>query len=312
MQLTTFLKRLGKGILYIFLVFNVILAIQAYRTSYFYELGEYPPKKASERTFSEKLFGAKVSKRPLSNTPMYAYDTIRLKDGAGFQLEAWYVRAPNAKGTIILLHGHNSNKSGVVSEADYFYTLGYNTFLLDVRSHGNSQGNVCTVGYTESDNIKVAADWVAAQGEKNMIFWGTSMGASLILKGIADYHLKPQKVILNAPFGSMHEAVQGFLRHMHMPQTPLSQLMLFWGGLERGYWGFGFKPSDCAKSLEMPVLLQWGRLDDRVTEAETKRIFNNIASKQKKWVLYEKSGHQPFIHSEMELCKETLKAFLAE
>ncbi|MDZ7900979.1 MAG: alpha/beta hydrolase [Arcicella sp.] len=73
--------------------------------------------------------------------------------------------AQNSKGTILLFHGHASSKSYIVREADYFHELGFNTLAMDVRSHGNSQGNVCTVGFKETEGIKLAYDWVMKKSQ---------------------------------------------------------------------------------------------------------------------------------------------------
>ncbi|MCY7350950.1 MAG: hypothetical protein LH606_09805 [Cytophagaceae bacterium] len=49
-----------------------------------------------------------------------------------------------------------------------------------------------------------------------------SMGAAVLLKAIPEYNLQPGRVILECPFTSMRSAVQGRLRTMHLPASPLS------------------------------------------------------------------------------------------
>jgi esterase/lipase len=61
----------------------------------------------------------------------------------------------------------------------------------------------------------------------------------------------------------------------------------------------------------MPVLLQWGKNDRRVSTAETNAIFKNLASKNKKLVVYEDSGHESYCNREIEKWKTEVKAFLA-
>ncbi len=311
---SSFLKKTGKFLLFLFLLLNVLVAIQAYHTTYFYEQGIYPFKKPSERTKTENisaaLFGLKQSKRNVIGEPAFSYETIKLKDEAGFELEGWYVPKDSAKGTVLLFHGHGSCKAAVINEANYFHEIGYNTFSLDVRSHGNSQGNVCTVGYKEAQNVKLVYDWVQAKGEKNIIIWGASMGASMSIKAIADYQLEPQKVILHCPFASMKEAAKGFLRKAKIPASPLAEMMMFWGSVQRGYWGFNYKPVEYAKKIHSPVLLQWGRNDERVTVEETNAIFNNINTPNKQLVIYENSGHESYCNRENEKWKTTVKSFL--
>ena len=57
------------------------------------------------------------------------------------------------------------------------------------------------------------------------------------------------------------------------------------------------------------MLLQRGRNDNRVTQEETEKIYNNISS-QKKLVIYENSGHESFCNKETQKWTNELTAFL--
>ena len=41
--------------------------------------------------------------------------------------------------------------------------------LVDFRAHGNSDGNTCTIGYDESEDVKLAYDYISNKGEKNIV-----------------------------------------------------------------------------------------------------------------------------------------------
>ena len=47
------------------------------------------------------------------------------------------------------------------------------------------------------------------------------------------------------------------------------------------------------KSINCPVLLQWGTIDDYVMKDETERIFSSISSPKKKLEIYDGAGHVP-------------------
>ena len=202
-------------------------------------------------------------------------------------LEGWYFKNDAHKGTVILFHGHGSSKSKLLHEAGYMHSLGFSTFLVDFRAHGGSDGNVCTIGYKESEDIKAAYDYIQQKGEKNIILWGISLGASTIIKAVHDYEdMKPRKLILEMPFGTLLQAIKGRMRTMQIPEQPLSTLLAFWGGLEQGFWAFSYKPCEYAKKITCPVLLQWGGRDHRVSRQEIDCIYNNISSADKKLVIY--------------------------
>jgi uncharacterized protein len=69
--------------------------------------------------------------------------------------------------------------------------------------------------------------------------------------------------------------------------------------IERGYWAFDYQPAEYAKSIKnTPVLLQWGRIDKRVTQQETDLIFKNLGALPKQLVIYETAGHESYCKKE--------------
>ncbi|MGA0560003.1 alpha/beta hydrolase [Larkinella sp. VNQ87] len=309
------LRRVGLVLLGLFVLLNIVLAFHAARFTYFYDNPDkMPSRKPESYSTGEKLeaafFGMKLKKSVVNDAPKMPYETVRLTNELGQRLEGWYVRADNPKGTVILCHGHASNKSKVLCENDFFHQLGYNTLLFDFRAHGNSQGNICTIGYRETNDLKAAYDFVSRGNEKNIILWGVSMGAATILKAIPEHDLKPSQVILECPFASLYDAVQGRLRSLHIPAHPASELLLLWGGMERSMSGYSYRPSDYAKKLTMPVLLNWGAKDPRVLRPETDAIFANLGTSRKQLVIYENSGHQPYCTNENTKWQAAISDFL--
>jgi alpha-beta hydrolase superfamily lysophospholipase len=131
------------------------------------------------------------------------------------------------KGTVLMFHGHGSNKSAVIREAEEFYSLGYNVITTDFRAHGNSEGTICTIGYNESKDVKAVYDYIQQKGETNIVLWGISLGASTITKAIYDYNLQPSKIILEMPFGSLNNAVKAELEQWVYQNNPLAHCFVF-------------------------------------------------------------------------------------
>ncbi len=289
-----FLKIVLKSALAVFVLLNIIVMFHAYKFTHFYEAGEVPFKAEKDKTSWEKtkslLFGFNMAKQK-NIAPDSTFKTVKLTTADGLKLDAWYVIVPNAKGSVVMFHGHGGKKSGVLKEAASFQQLGYNTLLVDFRAHGNSEGNTCTIGYEEGEDVKLGYEYLQKTGEKNIVLWGISLGAAAITSAMDKYPIAPSKVILEMPFGSLSEAVRGRVRIMGLPAEPVSTLLTFWGGVEHGFWAFKMKPFEYVKKIKCPVLLQWGKNDPRVTENETNQIFANITAK-KKLVVYENSGHE--------------------
>jgi hypothetical protein len=295
------LRFLLKTLLVLFVFINIITAFHAYKFTHFYDAAEAAVKPKEDKTkwdiTKDILFGINAQKQP-NIVPDSAVEKIILKTVDGITIEGWYIKTTvAAKGTVVLFHGHGSKKSSIMNEGEAFRKLGYHTLLIDFRAHGNSGGNTCTIGYKESEDVKLGYDFIKAKGEKNIVLWGISMGAAAITKAMNDYAIQPSKIILEMPFASILQAAEGRIKMMGLPGEPLAGFITFWGGTEHGFWAFNMKPAEFAKKITVPVLLQWGRKDPRVQQAETDAVYQNLAGK-KELVVYETAGHESLCDKE--------------
>ena len=306
------LKVFLRSLLLLFILLNIVVIFQAYKFTHFYERNEVVIKKQENKTgwdiSKDILFGANFVKQE-NAAPDTIVQTIKLVTANNLSLEAWYIPVTNAKGSIALFHGHGGKKSSMLPEAAYFRKMGYNTLLVDFRAHGNSQGNTCTIGYKEAEDVKLAYDWLSTNGEKNIVLYGISLGGATITKAINDYPIKPARLILEMPFGTLTNAVEGRVKMMGLPAEPISTLLTFWGGTMHGFWAFNLSPAIYAKKIACPVLLQWGKNDSRVTEEETNNLYGHISS-PKKLVVYENSGHESLYKKEPQKWEAEVKLFL--
>ena len=307
-------KFLLRTIVALFILLNVVIAFHAYKFTHFYDNGSILIKSKEAKSGWDKtkeiLFGINAVKQVNGPAADSAFQAVYLKTADGLKLEGWYTKAANPVGTVCLFHGHGGKKSGTNDEAAGFRKLGYNTLQLDFRAHGNSEGNTCTIGYYETEDVKLAYEYIKSSGEKNIILWGISMGASTITKAVHDYRLQPKKIILEMPFGTIEDAVKGRLKMMGLPAQPVATLLTFWGGAEHGFWAFNMKPQEYVKDIHCPVLLQWGKNDPRVTKAEEDILFKNIADSNKKFIVYETAGHESLCKKEPGKWNEEVAAFL--
>jgi pimeloyl-ACP methyl ester carboxylesterase len=307
-------KKILLSALLLFLLINLIIINQAYHLTHFYEHGTVKPVAEQTNGFWGQarvaLLGLKLEKL-IGTIPDSAFTDIKLKTKDSLTLDAWLIRVPHAKGTIAIFHGHGSEKSANLSQSNTFNEMGYSTLLVDFRAHGQSEGNTCTLGYREAEDVKLAYDYLENDGEKNIILYGISLGAATITKAVSDYSLRPGKIILEMPFGSLPATVEGKMRMAGLTAEPLAGLLTFWGGSINGFWAFDMKPREFVKKITCPVLLQWGKKDKGVTESEINEIFKNIPS-SKKLVVYENSGHQNLCENEPDKWEDTIEEFLGK
>lgn len=311
-------KRIAYTLLFMFVFFNIMCAFQAYHFTRFYDnvTRQNPQQMGFLDKTSAILFGVPVPKSKVVDSLHIPHSSETITTQDNFKLASWY--APHTtkdsikpKGTIIMFHGHGSSRSGIITEAESFYKMGWNVFMIDFRAHGKSTGNECTVGVNEAKDVEAAYKYIQAKGEKDIVLYGVSMGAATISKAMSDdASIQPEKVILEMPFGTMLGAAEGLIRTMHLPDEPLGVELTFWGGLETGNWSFNNNPEEYVKKIHCPVLLQWGEKDNRVTQKETDHIYANLGSTQKTLVKYQDLGHESLCKNAHEKWMDSITKFL--
>ncbi len=278
---------------------NVVAFIHAYKFTHFSETAARKTENPELLSNSEKIkalvLGANLP-RPYSNAlPLVPYDEVFLENS---NIACWNINAnqhKESKGTIILCHGYGGEKSNMLEKAYIFRSLGYNTFLLDFKGAGKSSGNIITIGYNEANQLKQAVMYLQKQLTTKIILFGTSMGAVAIMKMVADdTNLHIHSIIMECPFGTMLQAVQSRFHNMKVPDFPLANLLVLWGGIQHGFNGFAHNPINYATKIDKPTLLMIGALDITVSQKEIKKIFNNLAGK-KTLKVYEHAGHNNYL-----------------
>ncbi len=106
--------------------------------------------------------------------------TVSFHSADGIPLKAWWERSwsvPAPKCTVILVHGSQSNKSGLAYTAALLLTQGFSVLLVDLRAHGESGGEYCTFGYKEALDVEAAVRWTKANVGGRIALLGHSSGA---------------------------------------------------------------------------------------------------------------------------------------
>ncbi len=309
-------NRFGKGLRVIalvgFLILNIIAYNQAYQFTHFSSL-ETTKTKVEELSFLQKMklafVGVRNPKPENTSFPDASFKTVYLQSHE--KLEAWLINQDSAKnGVVILFHGYSGSKSGILNYSKEFGKLGFATFLVDFMGSGGSEGKQTTIGFKESRNVKEAFDYVKTQfPDSKIILFGSSMGAVSIMKAMADFDLKPGKLILECPFGEMRITVQKRFEIMQIPSFILADLLLFYGGLQNNFNPYEHNPTEYAKQIETETLLLYGAKDNRVSKAEIDEIYQNLEGK-KLFHQFEKLGHENYLRNGKEEWLETVTEFL--
>lgn len=290
------IKRILIFLIIIFIIVNVIAYAHAYKLTHFSTTQTTKTQSPDKLSLFEKIktvFTGVSNPRPInSNVPTQPYETIYIMGDK--KLECWLINNDTAKGTVIIFHGYGGYKSSMLDKADKFLQLGYNALLVDFMGSGGSEGNETTIGFKEAEQVNAVYQDLLAKGEKNIILFGTSMGAVAIMKAANDYNIKPAALILECPFGSMYATVSARFNNMNLPAFPMANLLVFWGGVQNGFWGFSHNPETYATKITSPTLLLYGEKDRNVNRKEIDAIYKNINA-PKKLITYPDSGHENYL-----------------
>lgn len=296
----------------IFVLMNSMAIFHSYKLTHFADntlkKTENPTKLSIGQKIKTLFFGVSNPRPENDCLPNQKYETIKLKSNK--EIECWSIKSQKPIGTVIIFHGFGGDKSSMLDKSEIFLELGYNTFLVDFMGSGGSEGNQTTIGFLEAEQVKTSFNYLKNKGEKNILLFGTSMGAVAIMKAIHDFDLKPKSIILECPFGSMYETVCARFKTMNAPTFPMAGLLVFWGGVQNGFWAFGHNPTEYAKKIKCPTLLFYGAKDEKVSLKEIHTIFQNLKGK-KKLRIYPNAGHENYLNDYKSEWIKDVNAFLS-
>lgn len=289
-------NKIVKVLLIIFLIMNFVASLHAYKFTHFTNDNSEKTKSPDKLTFLEKIetffLGVNNPKPQNVKFPTQNFEVLKLKSNK--EIECWSIKKTKSKGTIILFHGYGGEKSSMIDKSNEFLKMGFSTILVDFMGSGNSEGNQTTIGFKEAEEVKTVFDYLSKTGKKNIYLFGTSMGSVAIMKCIDDTKIKPKGIIIECPFGTMYQTVCARFNKMNVPAFPMAGILLFWGGLENGFWGFSHNPSEYAKNITCPALLLYGEKDKSVSRNEINEIFTNLKG-VKNLNVYKDTGHENYL-----------------
>jgi alpha-beta hydrolase superfamily lysophospholipase len=290
---------------------NIVAIFHSYKFTHFSDDISLKTKDPNSLTTGQKiktLFFGVTNPRPKNKTaPQKDFEVVELSSNK--KIECWSIKIEKPKGTVILYHGFGGEKSSLLQQSAIFNDLGYNTFLVDFMGSGGSEGNQTTIGFFESEQVKTSIEHIMQTGEEYIYLYGNSMGAVAIMKSINDHKINPKGVILECPFGTMSQTVAARFENMGVPTFPLSELLVFWGGVQNSFWAFSHNPTEYAKNIKCPTLLLYGAKDDKVSRSEINQIFTNLAGK-KILKVYKNAGHENYLEKYKTEWNRDVKLFM--
>ena len=206
-----------------------------------------------------------------------------VKTEDGLNISTYEVAVDSPKVVIVCLSGiHNPSVTEFFGHARLFKEQGYSTILLDMRAHGESDGDKICVGYKEYLDVKAVVQYIKQQPEYSdvpIVLMGFSMGASTAINAIGKIPEVGGLISLSA-FSSWEEV---FYENMKKTapaiiakiEYPFVYLTTF---LKYGTNSFIKPKNEITKLGNRPALLMHSKEDPPVSFANYERLIKHAPS----------------------------------
>jgi uncharacterized protein len=199
----------------------------------------------------------------------------------------------NDSPVVLLLHGFRGDRASMVPRARVLLDAGFSVLLIDTQAHGETPGEIITLGWRESRDVRAARDWLRAQTPGRRVgVIGVSLGGAAVLLG--DQPAGFDAVVLEAVYPRLGRALDnrigirvGWLR------KALAPLLLVQIRPRLGVTPVELEPIRHIGRLGAPVMVVGGSRDAHTTEEETRELFAAAAGIKRLWIV-DGAAHQDF------------------
>jgi dipeptidyl aminopeptidase/acylaminoacyl peptidase len=165
---------------------------------------------------------------------------------------------------------------------------GYNSIVIDLRAHGESDGKFCTFGYLEKQDLILLVDSIyqIENLNKNIGIWGQSMGGAVAMLTLAS-DKRLEFGIIESTFSDFRIIVHDYIKHFVGFDIPfLSNYFVFRAERIAHFDAEQVVPSNSATHITQPILMVHGKEDDRINIKYGLLNFKNLASSNKQFLEY--------------------------
>jgi fermentation-respiration switch protein FrsA (DUF1100 family) len=232
--------------------------------------------------------------------------------GDGVTLCGWYIPAANSVKTIIVCSGANGSLDADVHVAPWLHEAGYNVLLFNWRAHGQSEGEVVTLGFNERYDLIAAVQFAKAQGAERVGVLGFSLGGTVAIATAAVYE-DINAVAADSPFVFVLSAVAGgliergvseglsFLLARLFVTTACLRTRLNLYDIDLARWIHRVAPR--------PLLLIFGERDVIVPPAEVDMLFARAGEPKEIWRVPEAAHREAQVRQPDEYRQKILEFF---
>jgi pimeloyl-ACP methyl ester carboxylesterase len=247
-------------------------------------------------------WGAGIILHPPAMSPMWIfpeqfglrYEKVAFKTRDGVELKGWFIPSlTGEKRTILMCHGWGDNKGELLKQT-YFLNEngGFNLLYFDFRSHGESEGEITTIGGLETIDFDAAVEWLRRSKPDladSIGVFGLSMGAAVTVASLPR-HPDLRCAAVESPFSDYRTVIKRWAwNNMKLPYYPLVAITLsILRSRVKDPEIDRFNPVEAApKIAPRPLFVIGGEFDRLMTPEDVKKVFDAAHEPKQLWMVPE-------------------------
>ena len=204
------------------------------------------------------------------------------------RLSGWIVPAVSPRGVVILCHGHTSTRSDLLAKAVMLHTHQFTTLLFDFRARGLSEGDLCTLGARETDDVLGAVALIQSRVDMKGLpigALGESMGGAAVIQAAAQTQALGS-IVAEASYASLDRVIRQRLAFAFGPFAgPVAQACHKISREEMELDIAAVSPeAQIPRVSPRPVFLITDGLDLTCPRGESDRLFDSAQEPKERWV----------------------------
>jgi fermentation-respiration switch protein FrsA (DUF1100 family) len=219
---------------------------------------------------------------------------VEFQSGSGSMIHAWLSRGRAGAGAVLLLHGVGSNRSSMLSRAQFLHRAGFTVLAPDFQAHGESPGEHATFGARESLDAAAAIAYLRTTVPAERIgVIGVSMGGAATLLGPGP--LDASAFVLESVYPTIRDAVSDRLATWFGPLGPIGRWftspLINMVGSEIGVSEAELQPISRIGQIRGALLLISGTDDHYTPIAEAESLYAHAPPRKSFWAV-RGAGHE--------------------
>lgn len=214
-------------------------------------------------------------------------------NGAGVKLQGWRGQGVgNPRGTLICLHGVSDNRASGAGIMERFRKRGFDVVAYDSRANGESEGDACTYGFYEKEDLREVLDSI----EKGpVILFGSSLGAAVALQ-FASSDQRITAVVAVETFSDLRTVVTE-RAPFFFTQDAIHQSFDL-AEKKAQFRVDAVSPKAAAENITIPVLLIHGEADTDTPPDHSRRVYAALAG-PKRLILIPDARHNESLRGDI-------------